>query len=83
MAEAQALEEARRRDPVKLGIWIAGFFVVLVVLWMEKLQLDIYLARNDWGTLNAQWKAKEEQYNVTNAKARIAAVKGKSPPWTI
>ncbi len=78
MAEAQALEDARRRDPVKLGIWIAGFFVAVVLLWMAKLQLDIHFARNDWGTLNTQWKAAEDKYNnVTNAEARIEAVKEK------
>ena len=60
MAEAQALEEARRRNPVKLGIWIAGFCVALVGLWIAKVQLDIYFAKNELGTLNAQWKAQEE-----------------------
>ena len=79
MAEAQALEEARRRNPVKLGIWIAGFCVALVGLWIAKVQLDIYFAKNELGTLNAQWKAQEEKYiNVTNEEARIAVTQGKS-----
>jgi len=78
MAEAQALEEARRRDPVKMGIWIAGFFVVAVVLWIANLQLNIYFSRNDWLTLNSQWKAEEQKFNnVTNQEARIADVKDK------
>jgi hypothetical protein len=78
MAEAQALEEARRRNPVKLGIWIAGFFAAVVALWIGKLQMDIYFAKSDLGTLNAQWKAAEDKYNnVTNQEARIAALQGK------
>jgi hypothetical protein len=78
MAEAQALEEARRRNPVKLGIWIAGFFVAVVMLWIAKLQLDIYFAKNEWGTLNSQWRAAEDKYNnVTNQEARIEGIKEK------
>jgi hypothetical protein len=77
MAEAQALEEARRRNPVKLGIWIAGFGVALVGLWIAKVQMDIYFARNELVNLNAQWKAAEEKYNgVTAEKARIGAING-------
>jgi len=78
MAEAQALEEARRHNPVKLGIWIAGFFVALVVLWIAKVQIDIYFAKNTLATLTATWKADEERYNgVTNQQVRIAAIKAK------
>jgi len=78
MAEAQALEEARRRNPVKLGIWIAGFCVALVGLWIAKVKMDIYFAKNDLAQLNAQWKADEANYNsVTSNEAQIAAIKGK------
>ncbi|MGA2543625.1 MAG: hypothetical protein ABSG78_18915 [Verrucomicrobiota bacterium] len=78
MAEAQAAEEARRRNPVKLGIWIAGFCVALVGLWIAKVQMDIYFAKMDLNSLNAQWKAAEEKYNsVTNEEARIAVIQGK------
>src|ERR1039458_1742009 len=78
IAEAQALEEARRRNPVKLGIWVAGFFVVLVGLWIIKVQLDIHWAKNDLTNLKLQWKDMEDKYNgITAAEARIAATKGK------
>ena len=78
MAEAQALEEARRRNPVKLGIWIAGFFVALVGLWIAKVQMDIYFAKNDLAQLNAQWRADEAKYiGVTNNENQITAIKGK------
>ena len=32
LAEAQALEESRRRDPVKRAVW-AGVFLVLALAW--------------------------------------------------
>jgi hypothetical protein len=78
MAEAQALEEARRRNPVKLGIWIAGFFVALVGLWIMEKQLEIYNAKVVLTGLNEQWKADEAKYaGVTNAEASIAVLQGK------
>ena len=78
MAEAQALEEARRRNPVKLGIWIAGFFVALVGLLIMEKQLEIYNAKVVLTGLNEQWKADEAKYaGVTNAEAGIAVLQGK------
>lgn len=78
MAEAQALEEARRRDPVKLGSWVAGFLVVLVGLWIMEKQFEIHWAKGDLARLDAQVKANEAQYNgVIAAKARTAAIEGK------
>ena len=38
LAEAQAAEELRRKNPVKRGIWIGGFLVLVVILWIAKLQ---------------------------------------------
>jgi hypothetical protein len=81
MAEAQALEEARRRNPVKLGIWIASFFVALMGLWIMEKQLEIYNAKTELTGehgLNAQWKADEAKYaGLTNDEARIAGIKGR------
>jgi len=33
LAEAQAAEEARRRDPVKRAIWIGALLVSVVLVW--------------------------------------------------
>jgi hypothetical protein len=78
MAEAQALEEARRRNPVKLGIWVAGFFVALVGLWIMEKQLEIYNAKVVKAGLDEQWKADEAKYaGVTNAEAGIGAIQAK------
>ena len=78
MAEAQALEEARRRNPVKLGIWIAGFFVALMGLWIAKVQMDVYFAKNEKSMLDAQWQADYDKYKgITNQLALIAGTKAK------
>jgi hypothetical protein len=78
MAEAQALEEARRHNPVKQGIWIAGFFVALTGLWIAKLGLDIYFKDNELSTLNKTWDFNETNYHdATNQLALTAAANTK------
>ena len=54
LAEAQAAEEERRRNPVKRAIWIAILFVVLILVWSSSLQLKAILIRSEvsrvWGS---------------------------------
>jgi len=79
MAEAQALEEARRRNPVKLGIWIGGFLVALMGLWIGNVEMKVYFAKNDLAGLNQRWKDAEGKFNsVTTQEALLAAVQGKT-----
>jgi hypothetical protein len=66
LAEAQAAEESRRKDPVKRSIWIGGFVVFLVVLAGATLQFKIIAARSDVNALQAQWKAIEKQVQQIN-----------------
>jgi hypothetical protein len=78
MAEAQALEEERLHNPVKQGIWIAGFFVALMGLWIAKVQLDIYFQDNDLSRLKATWDFNEKNYSAaTNAQVLTAAANAK------
>jgi hypothetical protein len=78
MAEAQALEEARRRNPVKLGAWVAGFCVALVGIWILKVQCDIFFAKGSLSRFTDDWKHEETNFNsVTAQKARVEATKAK------
>jgi hypothetical protein len=78
LAEAQAAAELRRKDPIKRGIWIGGFLVCVVVLWMAKLQLDIFFEKHDYNSIEADWKNKMTKYStVTNEQARTADVERK------
>ncbi|MGA2176176.1 MAG: hypothetical protein ABSH38_14465 [Verrucomicrobiota bacterium] len=75
LAEAQAAEELRRKDPVKRAIWIAGFFVCVVLLWMLKLQLDIYFTQNDFTSIDKRATEINAKYAaVTNNLIRTAQV---------
>ena len=64
LAEAQAAEDLRRRDPVKRGIWIGGFLVALVLLWCGKLQVDIWHDGITRSRLEKDWAIKEPKYKV-------------------
>lgn len=64
LAEAQAAEDLRRRDPVKRAIWIGGFLVALVLLWCGKLQVDIWHEGITRSRLENDWATKEPKYKV-------------------
>jgi hypothetical protein len=57
LAEAQALEELRRRDPVKRAIWVAALLIALMLVWASSLQLKGMVANKELGTVVAQMKA--------------------------
>jgi len=73
LAEAQAAEEMRRKDPVKRAIWVGGFLVFLVVLWILKVQLDIVYAQNRYKRYETAWTDVVNKYSsVTNNQSRTA-----------
>jgi hypothetical protein len=75
LAEAQATEELRRKDPVKRGIWLAGFAISLVLLWILKLQCDIWFDQKDLSRINASWAEKKANYAaVTNNVFKMAEI---------
>jgi hypothetical protein len=78
LAEEQAAEEMRRKNPVKLGIWVGSFLVALVLLWILKLQLDIRISENHYKSIEQSWKDDNAKYaSVTNNMAKIAELERK------
>lgn len=64
LAEAQATEELRRKDPVKRA-FVAGILVVLVVLvWSSTVQVKIMASKSELANLQASWKSLEKTYAV-------------------
>jgi hypothetical protein len=79
LAEAQATEELRRKDPVKRGIWIGGFCVAVILLWVLKLQLDIGISQSKCANFEKLWNdAKAKYAAVTNNEIKIAELDRKS-----
>lgn len=66
LAEAQAAEEMRRKDPVKRAVWIGGFVVFLVLLCAATLQFKIIVVRSEMKSLQAGWKVIEKKVKDVN-----------------
>src|SRR5437899_2077303 len=45
LAESQALEELRRRDPVKRSIWVGVCLGLVILMWSGWLQVRIFKAK--------------------------------------
>jgi hypothetical protein len=75
LAEEQAAEEMRRKNPVKLAIWIGSFLVTVVLLWTLELQLEIGVTKKTYGVLEQSWKDNTKKYNeVTNNLAKTVQI---------
>jgi hypothetical protein len=73
LAEAQALEEMRRRDPVKRAIW-AGVLVVLgMLVWSSSLQLKSMISGGELSRLEGQIAARNAEYKAVLDKQRRLA----------
>jgi hypothetical protein len=72
LAEAQAAEEQRRKDPVKRTALVAGFVVFLVILWATTLQLKIFASKSELSSLDAKWKRIEKSYLAAVEAQRTA-----------
>lgn len=78
LAEAQALEDLRRRDPVKRVIWIAGLLLALMLVWASGLQLRAFIAKSDLNRVEAAMASKDAGYKqVMENQKRIAETNAK------
>jgi hypothetical protein len=82
LAEAQAAEELRRRDPVKRVIFGGGLVVALILVWWSWLQLRVMVANSNLSQIEAQIQSHTNAYQVvlvggkkiTDAKENLAAM---------
>jgi hypothetical protein len=73
LAEQLALEEQRRRDPVKRAVWIAGLVVVLAVGWSLVLQIRILRTGSSLAGVQARFKQLEAQSKAAADHLRSTA----------
>jgi hypothetical protein len=64
LAEAQAAEELRRRDPVKRALWVAALLVALLLVWSSSLQLRAIMAKSSLAHLETQMSAHTNEYQL-------------------
>jgi hypothetical protein len=73
LAEAQAAEEARRRDPVKRAIWIGALLVALMLAWSSSLQLKAMLSKSSLSRVESQMNALTNDYRHVLNNQKMAA----------
>lgn len=62
LAEAQAAEELRRKDPVKRAIWAAVLIGVILLAWASSLQLKAIVANNALGSITTEMNGCTNEY---------------------
>jgi hypothetical protein len=73
LAEQQAAEDLRRRDPVKRAMWVAGLIVGVVAIWSGRLQIKLMAAMHVVNGYEAEWKKLEPEYKKVTANFDKAA----------
>jgi len=83
LAEAQAAEDMRRRDPVKRAIWVAALLISLMLVWSSSVQLKAIMANRDLNRVEAQMNDKTNEYrHVLDDRKKIEEVRMKSAALT-
>jgi hypothetical protein len=62
LAEAQAAEEQRRRDPLKRALWGAALTISLMLVWSSSLFLKSMIANSQLSRIQGQMSARTNQY---------------------
>ena len=70
LAEAQAAEEMRRRDPVKRAIYVAVFLLVLALAWCSSLFLQSMVIKNSFTRVQEEIQSHTNDYNTVSASLK-------------
>src|SRR5258706_2262109 len=62
LAEAQSIEDMRRRDPVKRAIWTGALLSSLMLVWSSSLQLKAMLAGNEVGRTEGLMNTRKNEF---------------------
>lgn len=63
LAEAQALEELRRKDPVKRAALVGACLVAMVLIWISSLQVKIMADNAHLASLESRLNSRTNQYS--------------------
>ncbi|SRR5436190_5952921 len=73
LAEQQAADELRRRDPVKRATWVGSFLVGLLTVWSAYLQVRLMAATSEVNRYEAEYKKLESNFKKVSANMEAAA----------
>jgi hypothetical protein len=78
LAEAQAAEELRRRDPVKRAIFIGISLTIVALMWSGMVGVNVLMAEGRLTGVQIDINAKTNAYQlVMSERAKIAAIQTK------
>jgi hypothetical protein len=73
LAESQAIEELRRKDPAKRALWVAAICVGAVLVWSGKLWLNIWTESSTLSERISDSDSLSKQYNTVVANQKKLA----------
>jgi len=62
LAEVQAAEDARRRDPVKRAALVAGALILVVMLWSGSVFWQVHKAQGELRQQQGRWNQNEKEF---------------------
>ncbi|MGA2028685.1 MAG: hypothetical protein ABSG87_01240 [Verrucomicrobiota bacterium] len=82
LAEAQAAEDLRRRNPVKRAIFAGSLLVALTLVWSSSIQLKTMLANSSLNAVESEIASQTNEYDhavssqkkVNEAKSKLSAL---------
>ena len=75
LAEAQAAEDLRRRDPVKRAIFIGVSLVVVSLMWSGTVEVSAFLAKERFAGVQASINAQTNAYqHVESNRKKIGTI---------
>jgi len=78
LAEAQAAEELRRRDPVKRAVFIGISLVVIALMWSGMVEVNAMMAREHLYGVQMEIDSKTNAYqHVVADQNKIATIQKK------
>lgn len=73
LAEEQAAEEMRRRDPIKRALYIGGALVLLMLAWIAMTQMNVSAARGELANHAARLRQLDESSKTVRSNQMLAA----------
>jgi hypothetical protein len=63
LAEAQAIEELRRKDPVKRAVWIGALLVAGMLVWSSSIYVTTLMAKSDLSAREGAISQRSDKYD--------------------
>lgn len=72
LAEAQAMEEMRRRDPVKRAIWVGSLLVAVALAWAGYVYAQTLVAKHSLALVEKQISVRSNEFKVVTESQKKA-----------